>query len=316
MNAFFIFFSNTITPFVNAMIFGLLTMTMLSAAQAQTPSINEADAQKNKSRIIALAPHIVEMLFSVGAGGQIVGTSAYADYPEEAKSIPEIGNYVRLQIERVIELQPDLIIAWKNGNPSNDLARLTKLGFNVVYSQPKKLEDIATELAYFGEITGHKAQGNKVATAFLTELKTLTNQYQYKTEVTVFYELWSRPLTSIGASSWPQQHLKVCRAKNPFESAKTPYPQLNIEQVLQHPIDLIIQPLSINQKDREAFNWQPWQIIPAVKNKRIIQPDADILHRMSVRALNELALLCKDIDQVRQQLATRQKPVTAITPKL
>ena len=135
-------------------------------------------------------------------------------------------------------------------------------------------------------------------------IETLKKQYQAKSEVTVFYELWSRPLTSVAASSWPQEHLNVCRAKNPFESAKSPYPQLNIEQVLQHPIEIIIQPLSINQKDREAFNWEKWQVIPAVKNNRILQPDADILHRMSARTLNELAVLCQNIDQVRQQLAT------------
>ena len=99
--------------------------------------------EESKPTIIALAPHIVEMLYDVGAGGQIIGTTAFADYPEQAKKIPRIGNYVRLQLERVIELQPDLIIAWKSGNPSDDLARLEQLGFNIVYSQPHTFEDIA-----------------------------------------------------------------------------------------------------------------------------------------------------------------------------
>ena len=78
----------------------------------------------------------------------------------------------------------------------------------------------------------------------------------------MFYELWSRPLTTIAKGSWPQQHLNICQANNPFEQVATPYPQINIEQVLQTPVDLIIQPMSINHMAKEGFNWQDWPIIP------------------------------------------------------
>jgi len=262
--------------------------------------------ERSKPTIIALAPHIVEMLYDVGAGEQIIGTTAFADFPEQAKKIPRIGNYVRLQLERVIELQPDLIIAWKSGNPSDDLARLEQLGFNIVYSQPHTFEDIAKEVRYFAKLTGHAQQGELVARKFENELAQIKKTYQNKSKITGFYELWSRPLTTVAKGSWPQQFLNVCQVNNPFKPVITPYPQISIEQVLPADVQLIIQPLSENQKEREGFNWQDWTIIPAVANKQIIQPDADAMHRMSIRSLTALKDLCKAIDKTRTHLLAKK----------
>ena len=261
--------------------------------------------EKNKPTIIALAPHIVEMLYDIGAGEQIIGTTSFSDYPEQAKNIPIIGNYIRLQIEKVIMLRPDIIIAWKSGNPSDDLARLQQLGFNIIYSQPKTFEDIAKEMRKFGELTGHKNQANKSAQQFLDTFENIKKQYQHKTKIVAFYELWSRPLTTVAKGSWPQQFLNVCGVNNPFKGVSTPYPHVNIEKILQTPIQLIIQPLSTNQTDRQGFNWQDWPIIPAVKNNKIIQPDADAMHRMTARSLGELKKLCANIDETRQWLLNR-----------
>ncbi len=255
-----------------------------------------------KPSIIALSPHIVEMLYDIGAGEQIIATTAFADYPEQARDIPVIGNYLRLQIEKVITLKPDIIIAWKSGNPSVDLDRLKQLGFNIVYSQPNTFEDVAKEMREFGEITGHKIQANEKASQFLSALDVIKKKYQHKTKVIAFYELWSRPLTTVAKGSWPQQFLNVCGVDNPFKQVVTPYPQVNIEKVLQTPIQLIIQPLSSNQTDKQGFNWQDWLAIPAVKNKKIIQPDADAMHRMTARSIRELKNLCASIDETRQWL--------------
>jgi vitamin B12 transport system substrate-binding protein len=276
----------------------LFLLSMFSVSVMSAFAIETA----NKPTIIALSPHIVEMLYDIGAGEQIIGTTSFADYPEQAKSIPIIGNYLRLQIEKVIALQPGYIIAWKSGNPSDDLARLKQLGFNIVYSQPNSFEDIAKEMREFGQLTGHEAQAETKAIKLLNDLEDITNQYHDKTPITVFYELWARPLTTVAKGSWPQQFLDICKAKNPFKQASAAYPQINIETVLLTPIQLIIQPLSINQTDKEAYDWQNWPIIPAVENKQIIQPNADAIHRMSMRSLKELTKLCADIDKTRQLL--------------
>ena len=291
-------------PVITLFIAIVITSLISNKSFANNHSVDEAS--KKSPTIIALAPHIVEMLYDVGAGEQIIGTTDFADYPEQAKKIPRIGNYVRLQLERVIELQPDLIIAWKSGNPSDDLARLKQLGFTIVYSQPNTFSDIASELRHFAKLSGHTKQGEIVAQQFEQALDKIITSYQHKEKISGFYELWSRPLTIIAKGSWPQQFLTICQVHNPFEQAATPYPQVNIEQLLQKDVALIIQPLSVNQKDREAFNWQDWPIIPAVKNQQIIQPDADALHRMTGRSLAALKDLCQAIDQTRVLLSHKK----------
>ncbi|GAA0810071.1 cobalamin-binding protein [Colwellia asteriadis] len=275
----------------------LLTALLLSVLLSLNSYAND---NTKKPSIIALSPHIVEMLYDVGAGEQIIGTTAHADYPEQAKNIPRIGNYIRLQIERVIELQPDLIIAWKSGNPSDDLARLEQLGFTIVYSQPHSFQDIATEMRYFAEIAGHKAQGERITAAFEDKLTNIISSYKNKTPIIGFYELWSRPLTTVAQNSWPQQFMDICKVENPFKQVTTPYPQVNIEQVIPMSVQLIIQPRSASQSDLEGFNWPNWQVIPAVANNKIIKPDADGLHRMTLRSLTALQSLCAEVDLIRQ----------------
>jgi vitamin B12 transport system substrate-binding protein len=101
--------------FIGLLLFGLIG---LYANQSQAKI--DSDDTLQKLRIIALAPHIVESLYAIGAGDQIIGTTTHADYPKSAEDILRVGNYARLQIEKIIQLKPDVIIAWKTGNPTDD----------------------------------------------------------------------------------------------------------------------------------------------------------------------------------------------------
>tara|TARA_R110000772_G_scaffold207090_1_gene317661 strand:+ start:308 stop:1216 length:909 start_codon:yes stop_codon:yes gene_type:complete len=282
--------------------FCLAIIAVLSTTRAQANNVDDkliSVIETPKPKIIALSPHIVEMLFDIGAGEQIIASTEYANYPLAAKKIPRIGSSMRIQLERVIELQPDLIIAWKSGNPSDDLARIKQLGFNVVYSQPDSFNDVAKELRLFGKLTGHSKQAEQVATKFLADLADIKKKYGNEKPLTGFYEVWSRPLTTIAKGSWPQQFLDICSINNPFETAETGYPQVNIEKVLQANIDVIIQPLSKKQAGVDGYNWQQWPILPAVKHQQIIILDADIAHRMTTRSLHALTDLCQQADKSR-----------------
>jgi vitamin B12 transport system substrate-binding protein len=278
----------------------LLGFAYIASTQATSKSIDHAAViDAPKPRIIALSPHIVEMLFDIGAGDQIIATTDHADYPQAAKKIPRIGSSLRIQLERVIELQPDLVIAWKSGNPSDDLARIKQLGFRVVYSQPNSFEDVAKELRLFGKLSGHSAQAERVAAKFLADLANIKKQYSDKKPLTGFYEVWSRPLTTVAKESWPQQFLDACSISNPFMASKAQYPQVNIEQILQTNVDVIIQPLSKKQAGNDSYDWQQWPILSAIKHQQIIILDADVVHRMSTRSLHALSDLCQQADKSR-----------------
>lgn len=251
-------------------------------------------------RIISLAPHITEMLYSIGVGDRIVATMSHSDFPEAAKKLPIVGNYARLNIEKIMAYEPDLIIAWKTGNPSDDLARLTTLGFTIVYSDPKTLTDVAKEIKHLGKYTATVKKAAFIAEQYQFELNALRATYSKKAPVNVFYELWSHPLTTISQNAWPQQHLNICGANNPFSKGLADYPQIGLEQVLAAKPQLIIQPISNGEPNKNTVNWRQWQNIPAVKHNQIIMPNSDTLHRMTPRLLPELKKLCEKIDETRQ----------------
>ncbi len=258
-------------------------------------------AAENQSpqKIIALAPHLVELLYSIGAGDQIIGTTDYADFPEAAENIPRVGSYAGLQVEKIVAMQPDMVLAWKTGNPVADLERLKKLGVPVVYSDIVTLEDVATELRRLGGLTGHKDTAEALADTYSAELQTLRKTYQGRSPVTVFYELWSRPLTTVARTAWPQQQLTLCGAVNPFRHQPQDYPQISLEDVLLKNPDVIIQPDHNGKTDIDGINWKRWPQLKAISNNRLIHPDADMAHRMTLRALDATRVLCEEIDKAR-----------------
>jgi vitamin B12 transport system substrate-binding protein len=265
-------------------------------------SIAKQDSKDSlqQQRIIALAPHIVESLYAIGAGEQIIGTTAHADYPAEAENILIVGNYARLQIEKIIQLKPDVIIAWKTGNPTDDLARLEKYQLKVVYSHPQTLEDVANELIMLGKITGREAAANIIAAEYLTRLQKIQQTYTNQSKVSVFYELWSRPLRTVANKAWPQQQIQLCGGTNPFAGAVDDYPSIGLEQVLVTLPQVVIQPSQHSADSPDGLNWPQWQHIPAVKNNFIFHPNADKVHRMTTRMLDEVVILCEQIDTARQ----------------
>ena len=262
-------------------------------------SANDQIKVTSAQRIVALAPHIVENLYQIGAGERIIATTEHADYPQAAKKIPRVGNYAQLNIEQILAADPDLVIAWQTGTASEDLARLEKYGIAIEYSNPKEVEDVAKELLFFGRLTGLEQEAELQAKQVIEKLETIKQAYSDKAPISVFYELWPRPLTTIAREAWLQKHLDICGATNPFVDAKTDYPQINIEQVVLKGPQVIIQPRSHSSNTPDQINSQQWPQIPAVKHKAFIHPDADKLYRTTSRSFEELAKLCQSIDSLR-----------------
>lgn len=285
---------------------GLFFLLLIGISTNNSWANGDSDDSLQKLRIIALAPHIVESLYAIGAGQQIIAATAHSDYPKAAEDILQVGNYARLQIEKIIQLKPDVIIAWKTGNPSEDLARLEKYQLKVIYSHPQTLEDVAKELIMLGKITGREAAANAIANQYLTTLQKIQKTYANKRKVSVFYELWSRPLRTVANKAWPQQQIELCGASNPFADAKDDYPSIGLEQVLVTLPQVVIQPSQHSANSPDSLNWPQWQHIPAVKNNFIFHPNADKIHRMTTRMLDEVVILCAQIDTARQFYLTQQ----------
>ncbi|WP_227006758.1 cobalamin-binding protein [Shewanella donghaensis] len=255
----------------------------------------EAESAK---RIIALSPHAVEMLYAIGAGDNIVATTDHADFPEAAKAIPSIGGYYGIQIERVLELNPDLVVVWNSGNKMDDITQLKSLGFKVFDSSPKSLDDVANELEQLGELTGNQIQAANVAAKYRQQLADIRAENQLKKPVSVFYQLWSTPLMTVSKGSWIEHIIEACHGENVFLDAASEYPQVSVENVLLTMPEVILQ--SQDEGNVIGVDWSKWPEVPAVKNQHIYQLNADVLHRASPRAILGVEALCGALDKVRQ----------------
>jgi vitamin B12 transport system substrate-binding protein len=279
----------------------LVTMPLTVFAQtveAGIPANSHANIHATGAkRIVALSPHGVEMLYAIGAGDRIVATTDHADYPESAKFIPRIGGYYGIQVERIIELNPDLVVVWASGNKLEDINQIKQLGFTVFNSDPKSLDDVATEIEQLGRLTGQAQQAQQVAADFRQQLADIRQQNRLKSKVKVFYQLWSTPLMTVSKGSWIEHIIGACNGANVFYEAASEYPQISIENVLLTDAEVILQ--SQDEGNVMGVNWSQWPELPAVKNKHIYQLDADVLHRASPRVLQGIKLVCEALDKAR-----------------
>lgn len=272
---------------------------IFAQAQVNQPSLLTSYTHQLKvaKRIIALSPHAVEMLFAIGAGENIIATTDYADYPNAAKSIPRIGGYYGIQMEKILALQPDLVVVWSGGNKLSDMTKLRSLGINIYDSNPRSLNDIATELLNLGQLTGDQQQAQLVAKQYNEQLTRLRADNLNKPKIKVFYQLWSTPLMTVAKHSWIQQIIHVCHGNNVFFNSGNAYPQISLENVLLTAPQVILQ--SQDKSNVQGINWQQWQQIPAVNKKQIYQLNADLLHRASPRTILGIKAVCNALDKAR-----------------
>ncbi|GLS83611.1 cobalamin-binding protein [Paraferrimonas haliotis] len=263
-------------------------------------TISSASASSNPSqRIVALSPHVVELLFSLGVGDRIVATVEHADYPKAANDIPRIGNVHGLSFEAIIALEPDLILAWEGGTPKPQLQRLAELGIPVAYSHSKTISELPEQLAQLGALVGRESQAQQLITQVNEELTKLSAQNRQIAKVRLFYQLWDMPLMTVAKGSWVHSLIEVCHGDNVFAGLAKAYPQVSVEQVLKQQPQLIV--IAQQQTPERVAFWEKWQQLPAVANKQLVFLNPDILHRPTLRTLEGVKQLCGAIATAAEQ---------------
>ncbi|MCG8670754.1 MAG: cobalamin-binding protein [Pseudomonadales bacterium] len=265
---------------------------------------NQVTLKQPAKRIVSLAPHNTEILFSIGAGHKVVGTVHYSDYPKAALDIPRIGGYDKINIEQIITLQPDLIVAWRTGNDSRANKRLQDLGYPVYYSEPSSFQDIANSMEKLAVLTGTAEQGKKRKQIFLEKYHELKTSSASKQTIKIYYEVWQNPRYTLGGSHFSAELFTVCGGENIFADVKEKAPIVSLEAILTRNPDVI---LTGDRHGKETLaqlrgNWKKWPQIKAVKNQQIHYVNADIFTRSSPRAIDAAVALCELLDGVREQL--------------
>lgn len=241
-------------------------------------------------RVISLSPHLTELLFAVGAGTQLVGVDSASDYPPAARKIPRIGDFSRVNLERVLAAKPDLVVAWSGGNRAVDIHQLKRLGLPVLLTDARRLEDVDRLLRLLGQATGHAENGEAAADRFSRRLRAMRlDQPSRDTPLAVFYQVWDRPLMTVGGSHWISDALVLCGGRNVFDDIASASPVVSREAVLLRAPEAVV-----GGRDAPGLlhQWQRFAALPAVKNNGFVRVDADLLHRPTPRLLDGVEALC------------------------
>lgn len=255
--------------------------------------LNFAIAITPADRVITLSPSATEMAYAAGMGGNIVGVSAYSDYPEEAKNIEQVANWQGINIERILLLKPDLVIAWQGGNPQRPLDQLKALGIPIIYSYPQSIEEIADDLVTLSSYSHHPDIAIKNAQQLRQQYQMLQQQYastiSNHSKKKVFIQFGMQPLFTTSNSTLQSHITELCGGENIFTNSPVAWPQVSREQVLTKQPDLIIFSGKADQIPTVRAFWQPQLTVP------IIAIDEDSFSRPAPRIINAAQQICEAI---------------------
>ncbi|MBJ2117522.1 MULTISPECIES: vitamin B12 ABC transporter substrate-binding protein BtuF [Proteus] len=255
--------------------------------------LNVAIAITPADRVITLSPSATEMAYAAGMGDNIVGVSAYSDYPEEAKNIEQVANWQGINIERILLLKPDLVIAWQGGNPQRPLDQLKALGIPIIYSDPQSIEEIADDLVTLSNYSHHPDIALNNAQQLRQQYQILQQQYASNTsdhaKKKVFIQFGMQPLFTTSNSTLQSHITELCGGENIFANSPVAWPQVSREQVLTKHPDLIIFSGEADQIPTIKAFWQPQLPVP------VIAIDEDSFSRPAPRVINAAKQICEAI---------------------
>jgi iron complex transport system substrate-binding protein len=255
--------------------------------------------QNPARRIVALAPSITELVFAAGAGARLVGVARFSDYPAAAVTIPQIGDASRIDLERVLSLKPDLIVAWRSGNHAADFDRLEQLGFTVYVAEPGTLAAIPRLLRALGLLAGSVAEAEQAAGAFERGIAALRARYGERGRVRVFYEIWHQPLMTVNGQHMISDVIALCGGSNVFAAAPALTPMVSLESVIAAQPQVVLGGSSAVTPADFAAPWAHDAGYAALKNVRAMYVDPDFIQRQTPRILQGAQTVCAHLETVR-----------------
>lgn len=296
MNMLRIFF--VITSFV------FLPMGMVSAAPIV---LQDADGQtltlaNPAKRVVSLAPHLTEMLMSVGADSAIVGAAddheARGAHAKSLTGFSVVSDAVSINYEKIRALKPDVILAWGEGTPKAWIAQLRYWGLPVFVVGTKKLEDLATQVMYLGKITGHEGQAGQQAALIQQNIRTLAGyEAAEKPRLRYFLQVWRQPLYSLHQGHLLSKALARCGADNVLPLNKIPAPLVNPEFVLRSDPDVMLIPAE-DAVESKAY-WSRFADFRVARQERWVVMDDPRLTRPGPGMISAAIPLCQSLQKWR-----------------
>ncbi len=285
---------------VSTVLIALLPLAAMAAPRCVEDDVGrEVCLEQPAQRIVALSPGAVELLFSAGAGEQVVGAVSFSDEPPAARKVPRVGSYKRLDLEAILALKPDLVIAWRSGNPAAQIEQLERLGLTVYYSEPVRFAMIGGTLERFARLAGTGPVGKPVAEQFRAGIKALRERHGDAKPVTVFYQVWEEPLMTVNDQHLISESIRLCGGVNVFGGLPALTPRIGREAVLGADPEVIIAGGMGEDNPAWLDPWREFGSLTAVRRDNLFFVPPSTLQRPTPRMLEGTRRLCKHLEQAR-----------------
>lgn len=250
-------------------------------------------------RIVSLAPNLTELVFTAGAGERIVGTVEYSDYPDAARAIPRIGDAFRVDYERLLALQPDVVLAWEPGTPAPVVERLKALHVRVEIVRTHDLADVSQALRQIGALAGTGQIAGREAGAFERRIAELRRRFAARPAVSVFLQINDRPLYTVNGRQIMSEVIGLCGGRNVFADLNDLAPQVGVEAVIAANPDVII---ATGDAEAQGLDqWRPLKYLHAVRDGNLYTLSPDDLARSTTRLAVGAQAVCDTLETARRK---------------
>lgn len=256
---------------------------------------NVVKLEKAPDTIISLAPNNTEILFALGLGDKVVGVTSFCDYPEEALAVEKIGDFNGINLEKIIELNPDLVLNYGPGD-ADDNARLKEAGIQMLAFLPESIDAVINTINTIGHATGSTEQSKELTNNMMAKKDEIVDLVKDADKKKVFYEIWHDPLMAAGPGSFMDGLIILAGGTNIAENAEGDYAQYDLEQLIERNPEVYLTSADMPDKTPESMIARPgFENIEAMKTGNVHVLDANITSRSGPRIVEALELVAKAI---------------------
>ena len=238
-------------------------------------------------RVITLSPANTELAFA--AGITPVAVSSFSDYPPQAAHLEQVATWQGMNLERIVALKPDLVLAWRGGNAERQVDQLSSLGITVKWVDAVSIEQVAQTLRDLAPFSPTPQRAEHAAQQMLNDYAALKTRYGTQPKQRVFLQFGSQPLFTTGKGSIQNQVLEICGGENIFAESRVPWPQVSREQVLARQPQAIVVVGNASEIPKIEQFWHRQLKIP------VIALNSDWFERASPRIILAAKQLCAEL---------------------
>jgi iron complex transport system substrate-binding protein len=247
-------------------------------------------------RIVSLVPSVTEILYAIGAPDSLVGVTDFCDYPPEAKRKPHVGGMLSPNLETLVTLKPDLVVATRSGNTEETFDQLKRLGLPIYLVDPITVADVLRLVADLGELTGHREGAAAVDKEIERRIATVRERVAGRPLPRVLYVLWPEPLIVPGKGALVGELIAIAGGASVTADQGQGYPRMSLEAAVGRAPEVIILARHGSTGGPAARQqWERLESMPAVKSGRLYLADGDLMHRYGPRFLVGLETLARFI---------------------